>query len=178
MNLSERVLARRYAAAFVLAASAAEEGAETAVLELERAGGALRGEMSLFRHPRLSAGEKKALLAKAVGKSASRTALRFLEILVDKKRFGLLPLIVLDAGKVLDESKGLLRALARSAQPLTPQEAEALKARLSRFSGKLVELDAQVDESLLAGVSVRLGDWVLDGSLRGRLRRMGDYLTA
>lgn len=178
MNLSERVLARRYAAAFVLAASAAKEGAQTAVSELERAGGLLRARMSSFRHPRLSGDEKKALLAKTVGRPASKTALRFLELLIDKKRFGLLPRIVEKAGKVLDERNGVLRALARCAHPLAPQEMESLKARLSRFSGKRVELEARVDESLLAGVSVRLGDWVLDGSLRGRLRRMGDTLKA
>ena len=177
MRLSDQVLARRYAAAFVLAA-AQPPAMEEAVAELQQAGRALGKEMRVFRHPCLSGAEKRSLLGAAVGKSISKMTLRFLELLIDKKRFGLLPQIAAEAGKVLDEEKGLLRATVRTAQPLTSEQAEVLKARLSRFSGKNVELEVGVDEGLLAGVSVRLGDWVLDASLQGRLRRMGEFLTA
>lgn len=177
MRLSDAVLARRYAAAFVLAAARAP-AAEKPVAELRQAARSLAGEMTLFRHPRLSSAVKKSLLAAAVGKSVSKTTLRFLELLIDKRRFGLLPQIAEEAGKVLDEKNGLLRAAVRSAVALTPAEASALRERLTRFSGKKVELEVGVDEGLLAGLRVRLGDWVLDASLRGRLRRMGESLAA
>jgi len=173
LRLSDRSLALRYATAFVLAAG---QDADRSVPELLRAQQALAPAMAFFRHPRLSSEQKKGLLAKALGE-VSRTTRRFLELLIDKKRFGLLAQVAEDAGKVLDVRRGLLRADVRSAQALSEDELKALRERLGAFSGKSVELGVKVDAELLAGLSVRLGDWVLDGSLKGRLRRIRRRLT-
>lgn len=173
MRLSDRSLALRYATAFVLACG---RDAEKAVPELQQAERALAPSMALLRHPRLSCGQRKVLLGKALGE-VSRPTRRFLELLVDKKRFGLLSQIAGDAGRVLDLRRGLLRAEVVSAQALAPEELKALKDRLAGFSGRSVELGVKVDEELLAGLTVRLGDWTLDGSLKGRLRRIRQRLT-
>lgn len=170
--MTDRVLARRYAMAFCLSS----ESEEKAGAELIQAHRALFDKMGALKDPRVSSADKKAVLQRALPQASAGT-LRFLGLLVDKKRFGLLPHVAADLGRILDERKGVARAAARTSHDLPPAEQEALRARLSDFSGKSVVLDLKTDPELLAGVVVRMGDWVLDGSLAGQLRRLGEELT-
>ncbi|MFH1723810.1 MAG: ATP synthase F1 subunit delta [Elusimicrobiota bacterium] len=177
MLSSERVLARRYALAFYQ--SAAERGEEAqANEELAKAARALADSMPAFQHPRVSAQEKKALLRRLIGESVSDRTLRFLELLVDRKRFGLLPQMTVELGRLHDEGRGIARATVRTAMELSEAEGETLKKRLGAFIGKTVVLDVKLDPDLLAGAVVRLGDWVFDASLKGKLRAMRGRLTA
>ncbi|MFA6030051.1 MAG: ATP synthase F1 subunit delta [Elusimicrobiota bacterium] len=175
MKPGERVLARRYAAAFV--AAAARTGVEEqAVAELSAAARGLSGALAGFRHPRRTHAEKRQELGRLAG-SVSAVTLRFLELLLEKKRIDLLPASAVEAAIVLDERRGILRGKARTAAPLPPEAAGTLAAGLSRFTGRKVVLETETDEDLIAGASVRAGDWVLDGSLRGRLKRLSENLS-
>lgn len=62
-----------------------------------------------------------------------------------------------------------LTTKVRSAVPLTPDEQAALRAKLQDRFKQPLELHFEVDPSLLGGVSVRVGDQVIDGSVKGRL---------
>lgn len=171
MQISDRVLSRRYALALYL--SAAERGEQEAVsAELARVYRALLDRMPAFKHPRASAAEKKALLRRAVGDAVSPRLLAFLDLLIDKKRFGLLPTMAQDLAAVHDERRGVVNASVRSAAELSPKDAEALRAALSKRAGRAVNIEVKVFPDLLAGVVVRMGDWVFDGSLKGRLKRL------
>ncbi|HJX38054.1 MAG TPA: ATP synthase F1 subunit delta [Anaerolineae bacterium] len=70
-----------------------------------------------------------------------------------------------------------LTTKVRSAVPLTPDEQAALRAKLKDRFKQPLELRFEVDPSLLGGVSVRVGDQVIDGSVKGKLdalaQRMG-----
>ena len=168
MRASDRCLARRYGRALFLAA--AGEGLEARVqAELAEAREAIGPCLALLRHPRIPAAEKKAALAGALGGAASALTLRFLELLIDKKRFELLPLVCEDFAKLVAEKAKLATARVAAPRALSLPEQERLKAGLKRFAGVDVELELTRDPGLIGGVVVRLGDWVLDGSLRGRL---------
>nr|MBA2373173.1 ATP synthase F1 subunit delta [Chloroflexota bacterium] len=67
---------------------------------------------------------------------------------------------------------------ATSASPLSPDEVRALQGRLETMTGGRVELDTQVDPSLLGGLVVRVGDRMIDGSVRGRLERLRNRLVS
>ena len=62
--------------------------------------------------------------------------------------------------------------------PLTPDETRALTARLEQTTGGRVSLETQVDPSLLGGLVVRVGDRLIDGSVRGRLERLRNRLIS
>ena len=64
----------------------------------------------------------------------------------------------------------------RSARPLSPADRDRLRARLAAFAGAGVEMDEAQDPDLLGGVAVRLGDWVLDSSLSGRLENLKEAI--
>ncbi len=168
MKASERVLAWRYARALFLAA--AERGEEARVqADLQGAHREILDCLPVLSHPRVSAGEKKRKLKEALSGRVSSLSLRFLELLVDKKRFELLPQVEANVARLLSEKNNLAKAAVRSARPLSSQEQERLRQALQRFSGKKIELEIKEDPEIIGGLVVRLGDWVMDSSLRGQL---------
>lgn len=175
LTLSDRSLARRYARAFY--ARVGREGAAQAAGELAAAARTLAGTAGTLRHPRVTLEAKKRLLRESLQGSVSEGTLRFLELLVDKKRFELLAAVAEDFARLCDEERGILHACARSAAALDPGQTEALKARLKRFFGKEIALEVRVDPELIGGAVVRAGDWVFDASLQGELSRLRERLA-
>jgi F-type H+-transporting ATPase subunit delta len=79
----------------------------------------------------------------------------------------------------LDNARqGIVTATATSAVPLEPAEVRELTARLEQLTGGSIELSQRVDPALLGGVQVRLGDRLIDGSVRGRLERLRHRLAS
>ena len=69
-------------------------------------------------------------------------------------------------------------ARVTSAAPLTAEETEKVRDWITRRTGQSVDLQVGVDEGLIGGLTVRLGDTLLDASVRGRLERLRNQLTA
>lgn len=176
MQSSDRVLAWRYGKALFQAAAAKGEEARVQQ-DLVASWPAIREGMTLLRNPRISGAEKKKWLESTLAGKASAITLRFLGLLIDKKRFELLPHINADFGKLVNEKHNVARAHVRTARPLSAEAQEKLKARLKGFAGKTIELDIKEDPELIGGLIVRLGDWVLDSSLRGQLRKMRETIN-
>lgn len=171
MQASDRVLAGRYAAALFQAA--ANKGEEQKVqADLGAAHKLLLDSMSALRHPRVPPASKKKLLHDAIGDKVGATTLSFLNLLVDKKRFELMVMVSAVYAKLAADKRGAAKAHVRTAKPLSADELKTLAAKLKTFSGKEIELDVKEDPELIGGIAVRIGDWVLDSSLRGQLRRM------
>ena len=92
MQASDRVLAGRYAAALFQAAAA--KGEEQKVQsDLGSAHKLLLDAMATLRHPRVSLASKKTLLHDTLGDRVGATTLKFLDLLVDKKRFDLMIMV-------------------------------------------------------------------------------------
>ncbi len=80
--------------------------------------------------------------------------------------------------RLYNKREGIHEAVATSAAPLDEQEVSAVRSRLEQMTGGRVELTLRVDPNLLGGVQVRLGDLLIDGSVRGRLERLRGRLAA
>jgi F-type H+-transporting ATPase subunit delta len=171
MNTSDRVLAGRYAKALFLAAVAQkeEEKVQKDFAEVNRA---LMDARGYLRHPRVSPADKKKKLNEVLGGKVSALTIKFLGMLIDKKRFELLPLVGATVTKLVAEKKNVAKAVVRTARPISSDAQAQLKKKLETFSGKTVELDMKEDAELIGGLTVRIGDWILDSSLRGQLRRL------
>jgi F-type H+-transporting ATPase subunit delta len=171
MQASDRVLAGRYAAALFQAAAA--KGEEQKVqADLGSAHKLLLDEMSALRHPRVPPASKKKLVHDALRDKVGATTLTFLDLLVDKKRFDLMIMVSAVYAKLAAEKRGAAKAHVRTAAPLSPEAQQQLIAKLKTFTGKEIELDVKEDSELIGGITVKIGDWVLDSSLRGQLRRL------
>ncbi|MCH5276476.1 MAG: F0F1 ATP synthase subunit delta [Desulfovibrionaceae bacterium] len=175
------VVARRYASAlFAL-------GRESGMADMERYGAALNalGEAveqsrplaDLFRNPVLTVDEKKkvalSLLEAAGGGPVER---RFVELLADKGRLSLLSAIAADYSALLDEAKDLRRGVLTTAVELDDARRAAIKTQLESQTGRKLELAYTVDPAILGGLVLKIGDTVLDASLRAQLDNLRESI--
>ncbi|GLR00016.1 F0F1 ATP synthase subunit delta [Dyella mobilis] len=111
------------------------------------------------------------------GTQASSAFGSFLAQLADKRRMALLP----EVGALFEtykrEAESQLLVKVTSAMALDAAQTEQLKASLKRRFKREIELQTQVDPSLLGGVVIDAGSEVIDGSARGRLQRLATALT-
>ncbi|HTB72937.1 MAG TPA: ATP synthase F1 subunit delta, partial [Polyangiaceae bacterium] len=92
------------------------------------------------------------------------------------RRAKALPHVAQALREFADARKGLLRAEVTTAAPLSDAYYARLQAQLEAMTGKKVVVDRRTDPDLIAGVVTRIGDRILDGSLRTRLSSLRDAL--
>jgi F-type H+-transporting ATPase subunit delta len=123
-------------------------------------------------HPAIQSEKKREIIVSLFGKSVSDLTLRLLELLLDKRRLPLLPQIERQYRESLNVRKNIVGASLTCADKLSDSAIADIKARLTEHLGKRLELEVKVDPSLIGGVVLRLGDQVIDGSLKGKLRSL------
>ncbi len=72
--------------------------------------------------------------------------------------------------------RGVIEVEVTTAAPLTGSQADALIRKFSEITGRKIRLMTKQDEALLGGVVARIGDLVMDGSVRTRLEMLGESL--
>ena len=115
---------------------------------------------------------KKVLEAVLTATDLSAIMKSFLILLFDKGRIGFLREIASYYKDLADELKGVARASLTSATELSSQVVEKIRGSLSNMTGKEVILDVQQDQSLIGGIVTKIGDLVLDGSVKTQLLNM------
>jgi F-type H+-transporting ATPase subunit delta len=100
----------------------------------------------------------------------------FLNLLVQKKRAGILPEIA-DAYKTMvDEAKNISHGNVISAVELSDELKANIQTVLEKLTGKKVELSTSVDPSIIGGMVAKVGDLVLDGSIKTQLAGLKDSI--
>lgn len=171
--------ARRYAeAAFEVAvrddavdAWRNELDTAAAVVAEERVGRALA-------NPAIPLETRIATAEATFGKLVGPKVLNLIRLMLRRGRIQELPRLAAEFRRLDDERQGIARASVTSTLPLEPDEVSALKERLASSTDRRVELDLKVDPSLLGGLVVRLGDLLVDGSVRSRLERLRNRLVS
>jgi F-type H+-transporting ATPase subunit delta len=108
----------------------------------------------------------------------SRPVLNLVLLLVRRGRIEQLPRVATEFRRLDDQRNGLTHATATSAAPLGPDEVRSITAHLEQLTGGTIALETSVDPDLLGGVVVRVGDRLIDGSVRGRLERLRNQLAS
>jgi F-type H+-transporting ATPase subunit delta len=128
--------------------------------------------------PRVAEEQVSALVdALARRLALSQMAKNALLVLVRRRRIRALPGIVSRLVSLTDERTGLLRASVTSATQLSDAQAQQLSEELERLTGKRIVLERHCDPSLLGGLVTRIGDHVVDASLRGRFDELERRLS-
>ena len=104
--------------------------------------------------------------------------LRFISLLIQKNREGLLPAIATHFHEFLDDFRGIVRGTVRTVIPLSEEQIRKLQVQLEAKIGKKVVLQQRVEEGLLGGVVVTVQDIVFDGSLRQQLNKLKYQLSS
>jgi F-type H+-transporting ATPase subunit delta len=140
---------------------------------------ALGAEAEALVSPCYPAGIRRKMLDLILARAAlSPMVTNFVRLLMDKDHLERLGEVAVTYNALADAEKGLLRARLTSASPLNEAEIEAVKTSLSRFSGRRVELTVDQDPGLIGGMVARLGDLVIDGSVRTQLGRLSASLES
>lgn len=125
---------------------------------------------NILSSPAVGAARKKAVVERlAPMVSLSGLIKNFIFVLIDHRRIAMLPEVVASIESQLDERMGIARAQITSARPLDAEQQAQVQAALAKLTGKQVLGQYAVDESLLGGVTARVGSRVYDGSVRGQL---------
>ena len=173
------VAARRYAeAAFQLASRDGALDAWSEGLALAAAIVSDERVAAAVNNPARPYGDRLATLAKLLQGRVPDGVFKLAGLLAQHGRIDRLPNVATEYHRLLDQERGNVAASVTSATPLTPAETEAVQAWVARTTGKTVDLSATVDEALIGGLMVRVGDTLMDASVRGRLERLRTELLS
>ena len=178
MNRSDPA-ARSYADALLHLAK--ERGRIAAVMEdlrgVEAVFHAEKRVWSLFTSPRVDREEKEAFVRRAFEGRVGAEAMGLLVVLVRKGRTPLYDNVVDQFIRFKDIEEKRLHVFVKGARPLDAGVRAALEAAVAEASGMQIVLHEATDPALLAGLVVRVGDTVVDGSLRAKLRGLAGQLA-
>lgn len=133
--------------------------------------------IKLLNHPKISRDEKVAMVEKIFKGNVSDTIVGFLVIIVEKGRYSDLEAIFEYFLAQVKEYRNIGVAYITSAVPLTEEQKKMTLDRLLKVT-KYVQFDMHytVDESLIGGMVIRIGDRVVDSSVRTKLNTMASKL--
>jgi F-type H+-transporting ATPase subunit delta len=170
---------RRYAeAAFQLATRDDALDAWSAGIELAARFAADEGVLHVVDNPSIAHAARRAVTDKLLEGRVPGGVLNLARLLTQRGRFGSLPAIAAEFNRLRNRRNGIVEAVVTSAAPLSATEKDAVGDRVRAMTGSKVALRTEVDPGLIGGLTVRIGDQLLDASVRGRLERLRDQLVA
>ena len=169
--MRDATIARNYAEALLMLARKADDLPAWGRL-IDDVASAMERDDRLRRFleaPQVSADEKNAVLSKAYEDRAPRLFLRFLQRLVMNRRQMLIPDIANEYRDLVDAVEGRIHAQVTLARDVDDEQRAEIARHLSHTLGKTVVPQVRINPNILGGIIVRVGDRVMDGSVRRRL---------
>lgn len=178
--MRDNTIARNYAEALLVLATKADnrEGYGAMIRDV---GQAVSNDKTLYAFldsPRVTADEKNAVLSKAYTDQVPTLFLRFLQKLVLNRRQMLIPDIATEYDALLDEAEGRVHADITVSKPVNDSDLSNIVDSLSKSLGKTVVPNVIVNSAILGGVVVKVGETIMDGSVRRRLSRLARSMQA
>jgi F-type H+-transporting ATPase subunit delta len=178
--MNNATIGRNYAETLLILAKREGQPEEWGAL-IESIASAMQQNQTLktfLESPKLAASRKIEILKAALGKRVPPLFLRFLETVIMKRRQMVIPEIAQEYRALIDESEDRVHANVTVAREPAEQEQNALIQQLSRLFGKRVVPHISINPAILGGVIVKVGDTVMDGSVRRRLASLRSRMLA
>ncbi len=132
---------------------------------------------NVLASPIFSIEERMKILDSVLEKAGfSEVVNNFLRVLVERKRIGRILEISEYYSVLLDEFLGIARAKIITARPIRKKTLEKLIAALEKFTSKKIKAETEIDESIIGGVVVKIGNLILDGSIVAQLEGLKESL--
>lgn len=178
--MRQTTIAKNYAEALLELARRAEDPPGWGKLMRDVANGMLEDVtlQHFLESPKISEAQKNEVFFQALGDRVPRHFLRFLQTLVRKRRQLLIPEISTEYDKLLDIYEGRVHANVTVARDSNMKDENIIAEQLSRVIGKTVVPHMMVNPVIIGGVVVKIGDTVMDGSVRRRLGRLKAQMLA
>ncbi len=174
MDSSIKILAKRYARAYMAldgkAHTAALEAAAHAKLEgLRLVYQEARPHLKILTHPAVNSGVKLEALKKMLGAHGAGPAADFAALLVRQGRFGLIEEIMRECLRLNDVFCGVVRAEVYSRFQLSEGELRRMTELLAGPEKRKIALRNIISERVVGGFEIKIGDTLIDATVRGRL---------
>ncbi len=182
MDSSDKILAKRYARAYMgLDGKTYSAAAQTAALSklegLRVVFEAAKPFLRALTHPAVNSGVKLEVLGRILGAANSGPAADFAGLLVKQGRFGLFKEIMRECLCLNDGFCGITRAEVTSRYQLSEGELKRITALLAGPGGRKISLQNKVSERLMGGFEIKVGDTLIDATVRGKLEALRDGMT-
>ena len=136
------------------------------------------GVARVLNSPRVLQAERDRVLDELIGGRISPGALNLVRLLTRRTKLEMLGAVAAEFTRLLNLKRGIVSAVVTSALPLTPDEDRAIRAKVAQMTGATVDIQTREDPELIGGLTVRIGDRLIDASVRGRLERLREQLLA
>lgn len=130
----------------------------------------------VIRHPQISTHKKKKIFVNIFKGRIDSELLSFLLILIEKDRIGYLREKLNEMEKIDLERKNTLKGIIKTAVPLLDNEFDKLKEIFEQKYDKSIIFEKEVDKNVLGGVYVRVGNDVIDGTVKSKVDEMKELL--
>lgn len=172
-------IARRYARALM---SVAEEqkAVDATADDLALIGRALASSRELhllFASPVVSEGKKITVVRELFGTRIGPVTASFIELLIRKHRVVQLQEVIAQFLALRDELRGVIGVDVTAAVAIETKQEKALVKELERRTGKTVALRLAKDPAIMGGLVIKIGDTVLDSSIRHQLARLREVFA-
>lgn len=128
-------------------------------------------------NPLISSADKKEIINRVFFEDVDAVIINFLKVLVDKDRFEAFGEIVVTYNEALDKINNLSRIQVTSAIELSEDTKNRLKNKLEAKLQKTVALDWEINSGIIAGLVIKMGDNVIDTSLKHKLEDLSKTIT-
>jgi F-type H+-transporting ATPase subunit delta len=132
---------------------------------------------AIISDPNVSAQQIEALVLSVIGDKLEGAARKFVQVLVHNGRLDVTPQIRDLYENLKREQEGVLEARVISAMPISDDQVKTLVAALEAKFKRRITTKVEVDQQLIGGVKIVVGDKVIDATVRGRLDAMAATLT-
>lgn len=128
-------------------------------------------------NPEIRTEVKKDIVKKIFSLSLKVEMVNFLLLLLDKGRIKFLPGIFDEFTKMADRKKNVLNMTIISAAPVEDKQINEIKVKYMKlYNASAVKLSVEIDNKQIGGIKVKIGDSVVDGTVKGRLEGLKDLL--
>ena len=132
---------------------------------------------ALIFNPKVSRARLQELVLEICGEALDRHGQNLVKLLIQAERLHYAPHIRELYEQLRAQAEGRLEVTVVTAYELDQQQRDSIAEALGARSGKTVNVNASIDESLIGGAIIRMGDAVVDASLRGRLDQLRNELA-
>jgi F-type H+-transporting ATPase subunit delta len=177
--MKDTTVAGRYARALFIVTEKRKE-TPSALEDLKGVSRMLRPDTAVGRlvaSPLVLLSDKRKVLGEGLKGKLVASVGAFIDLLLRKKRLTELERIVEQFEALVEKAQGIKRAQVVSAVPLTAAEVTRLHAELERYTHAKIKLTASVEPELLGGALVRIGDRVVDRTVRSLLESITQRLV-
>lgn len=128
--------------------------------------------MEVFNHPLLSKNEKKDIVKDIYKNNLSKLSMNFLYVIIDAKRFDMISSIIDEFNNLYDIDNDILKGTIITKNKLSDSEINKYEEKLTASLKSHVKLNNVLDENIIGGAIIKIGDKLIDSTLKGQLNEL------